>query len=178
MRGRSSTAVSLTATNAVAPRSPYLPKVAKASQGGLMLSNMPMTLTKAGQLFCGDCIAGAARPVVENEEAAARPRQCYHRASLDGLRSLSARRSTDRRRSGGFIPEVENPAHRGSGRSLAKDLPSVCQQVRHPGVEKRLAASRADVCDNVHQGDIRSLPDTSFNLAGRIEISPASRAGL
>lgn len=52
----------------------------------------------------------------------------------------------------------------------------MCQQFHHPGVEKRLAASRADVCDNVHQGDIRSLSDTSFNLAGRIEISPASRA--
>jgi hypothetical protein len=43
-------------------------------------------------------------------------------------------------------------------------------------MKKRLAASKADVCDNVHQRDIRSLSDTSFNLAGRIEISPTSRA--
>jgi hypothetical protein len=38
-----------------------------------MLSNMPMKLTKAGQLFPDDCVAGAARPVVENEGRRASP---------------------------------------------------------------------------------------------------------
>jgi len=73
MRGRSNASISLVAANAVAPRSPCLPKAAKASQGGLMLSNMPMKLTKACQLFCGDCLAGAARPDVENEGRRASP---------------------------------------------------------------------------------------------------------
>ena len=63
MLGRSSTTISLAAANAVAPKSPCLPRAVKASQGGLMLSNMPMKLTKACQLFCGDCVAGAARPL-------------------------------------------------------------------------------------------------------------------
>ena len=73
MRGRSNASISLAAANAVAPRSPCLPRAAKASQGGLMLSNMPMKLTKACQLFCDDCLAGAARPVVENEGRRASP---------------------------------------------------------------------------------------------------------
>ena len=63
MRGRSDKTISLAAANAVAPRSPCLPKAAKASQGGLMLSNMPMKLTKASQLSCDNCVAGAARPL-------------------------------------------------------------------------------------------------------------------
>ena len=63
MRGRSNTTISLAAANAVAPKPCCSRKAAKASQGGLMLSNMPMKLTKAGQLFCGDCVAGVARPL-------------------------------------------------------------------------------------------------------------------
>jgi hypothetical protein len=73
MRGRSSTTNSLVAANAVAPRSSCSRRAAKASQGGLMLSNMPMKLTKACQLYCGDCLAGAARPVVVNEGRRASP---------------------------------------------------------------------------------------------------------
>ena len=63
MRGRSSTTIVSAAPNAVAPESSRWRRAAKASQGGLMLSNMPMKLTKACQLFCGDCVAGAARPL-------------------------------------------------------------------------------------------------------------------
>jgi len=63
MRGRSNTTISLVAANAVAPRASCWPRTAKASQGGLMLSNMPMKRTKAGQFFCDDCVAGAARPL-------------------------------------------------------------------------------------------------------------------
>jgi hypothetical protein len=44
-------------------RSSCFRRAAKASQGGLMLSNMPMKRTKACQLFCDDCLAGAARPL-------------------------------------------------------------------------------------------------------------------
>ena len=73
MRGRSTTALSLVSVNAVAPRPSCSPRAAKASQGGLMLSNMPMKLTKACQLFCEDCLAGAARPVVVNEGRRAAP---------------------------------------------------------------------------------------------------------
>jgi hypothetical protein len=63
----------LAAANAVAPGSPCLPRAAKASQGGLMLSNKPMKLTKACQLFYDDYVAGAARPVVESEGRRASP---------------------------------------------------------------------------------------------------------
>lgn len=98
------------------------------------------------------------------------------RSVASGARSLPAIRSTDRRWSDSFFAKVENPAHGGGGRSFAKNLAGVCQQFHHPGVEKRLAASGTDICDNVHQGDVRSLPDTSLDLAGRIELSPASRA--
>ena len=73
MRGRSNTTISLPAANAVAPRPVRSRRAAQASQGGLMLSNMPMKLTKACQLFCGDCLAGAARPVVVNEGRRAAP---------------------------------------------------------------------------------------------------------
>ena len=63
MRGRSTTAISLVSANAVTPKPSCSPRAAKASQGGLMLSNMPMKLTKACQLFCRDYVAGAARPL-------------------------------------------------------------------------------------------------------------------
>ena len=62
MRGRSNTTTVSVAVNAAVQRSSCRRRAAKASQGGLMLSNMPMKLTKACQLFCGDCVAGAARP--------------------------------------------------------------------------------------------------------------------
>ena len=63
MRGRSNTTIGLAAANAEAPKSSCLQMAAKALQGGLTLSNMPMKLTKAGQLFPDDCLAGAARPL-------------------------------------------------------------------------------------------------------------------
>jgi hypothetical protein len=53
----------LLARNAVTPGWPCWPRAAKASQGGLMLSNMPMKRTKAYQFFYDDCVAGAARPL-------------------------------------------------------------------------------------------------------------------
>ena len=63
MRGRSNTTISLIAANAVAPRSSCWPMAAKASQGGLMLSNMPLKLTRACQLSVDLQRAGAARPL-------------------------------------------------------------------------------------------------------------------
>ena len=63
MRGRSNATISLVAANAMAPKSSCLRRAAKASQGGLMLSNMPMKRTKAYQFFYDDCVAGVARPL-------------------------------------------------------------------------------------------------------------------
>ena len=63
MRGRSNTTISLIVANAVAPSSSCSPTAAKASQGGLMLSNMPLKLTRACQLSVDLQRAGAARPL-------------------------------------------------------------------------------------------------------------------
>jgi hypothetical protein len=53
----------LIAANAVAPEPSCWPMAAKASQGGLMLSNMPLKLTRACQLSVDLQRAGAARPL-------------------------------------------------------------------------------------------------------------------
>jgi hypothetical protein len=63
IRGRSNTTISLIAANAVAPGPSYWPMAAKVSQGGLMLSNMPLKLTRACQLSVDLQRAGAARPL-------------------------------------------------------------------------------------------------------------------
>ena len=63
IRGRSNTTISLIVANAVAPGPSCWPMAAKASQGGLMLSNMPLKLTRACQLSVDLQRAGAARPL-------------------------------------------------------------------------------------------------------------------
>ena len=67
MQGRSNKIISLAAANAVAPRASCSRREAKASQGGLMLSNMPLQLTRACQRF-GRCSTSRGRAAFEVNE--------------------------------------------------------------------------------------------------------------